>query len=111
MQINDIFILEQYDEAYKFVIKNKKTTIKDLGNGKYQIVEIPPLNKNEQILQKRQERNFLLENTDKYMISDYPITESERQKFIKYRQYLRDIPQNAEFPEIEIKRYENFTTE
>lgn len=41
MQINDIFDLSQYDEAYKFVSENKGTTIEDLGGGQYKIVTIP----------------------------------------------------------------------
>lgn len=35
-------------------------------------------------------RNEYLEQTDKYMIADYSITEEERQSYKKYRQYLRD---------------------
>lgn len=41
MNINDIFSIEQYDEAYVFVSENEGTTIQDLGDGKYQIVELP----------------------------------------------------------------------
>lgn len=41
MNINDIFTIDQYDEAYKFVTQNEGTTIKDLGNGTYQLVNIP----------------------------------------------------------------------
>ena len=40
MNINDIFTLDKYDEAYEFVSQNAGTTIKDLGDGKYQIVEL-----------------------------------------------------------------------
>lgn len=41
MNINDIFSIEQYDEAYAFVSENEGTTIQDLGDGKYQIVKLP----------------------------------------------------------------------
>lgn len=41
MQINDIFDLSKYDEAYKFVSQNEGTTIQDLGGKYYQIVELP----------------------------------------------------------------------
>ena len=40
--------------------------------------------------QIRSKRDILLQKTDKFMISDYPITEDERQKIKSYRQYLRD---------------------
>ena len=35
-------------------------------------------------------RNRYLQETDKYMIVDYPLTEEERQKVKAYREYLRD---------------------
>lgn len=35
-------------------------------------------------------RKSYLEATDKYMITDFPITEEEREKYKLYRQYLRD---------------------
>ena len=35
-------------------------------------------------------RNMYLEQTDKYMITDYPITDEERELYKKYREYLRD---------------------
>ena len=35
-------------------------------------------------------RNQYLEQTDKYMITDYPITDDERELYKQYRVYLRD---------------------
>ena len=35
-------------------------------------------------------RNQYLEQTDKYMIADYPITDDERELYKQYRTYLRD---------------------
>lgn len=41
----------------------------------------------------RNERNKLLKNTDKYMISDFPhSSESKKNEWITYRQLLRDLP-------------------
>ena len=34
-------------------------------------------------------RNSYLEQTDKFMITDYPITDDERELYKKYREYLR----------------------
>ena len=41
-------------------------------------------------------RNQYLEQTDKFMIVDYPITEEERELYKQYRTYLRDytLPEN-----------------
>ena len=57
MQINDIFDLEHYDEAYRFVCANMNTTIIDLGDGQYQIVKIPKPNLEELKFAKRAEIN------------------------------------------------------
>lgn len=40
--------------------------------------------------QVRAVRNQYLEQTDKYMITDYPITDEERELYKQYRVYLRD---------------------
>lgn len=40
--------------------------------------------------QVRAVRNQYLEQTDKYMIADYPITDEERELYKQYRVYLRD---------------------
>ena len=40
--------------------------------------------------QVRSVRNQYLEQTDKYMITDYPITDDEREMYKQYREYLRD---------------------
>ena len=42
---------------------------------------------NEQV---RSVRNQYLEQTDKFMLVDYPITEEERELYKQYRTYLRD---------------------
>ena len=40
--------------------------------------------------QVRAVRNRYLEQTDKYMITDYPISDEERELYKQYRVYLRD---------------------
>ena len=40
--------------------------------------------------QVRSVRNQYLEQTDKYMIADYPISDKERELYKQYRTYLRD---------------------
>lgn len=48
----------------------------------------------------REKRNQLLFDSDKYMISDFPITEQERNKWKVYRQALRDLPKNIDIYDI-----------
>ena len=48
----------------------------------------------EEIEQRKEQvrfvRNQYLEQTDKYMLVDYPITDDERELYKQYRTYLRD---------------------
>lgn len=53
----------------------------------------------------RMQRNSLLAATDKYMVSDFPINEEEREQYRQYRQYLRDIPEQESFPDEGIKTF------
>ena len=49
----------------------------------------------------RCERNKLLKNTDKYMISDFPhSSESKKNEWITYRQLLRNLP-STQTPELD----------
>lgn len=56
----------------------------------------------------RNERDRLLLESDKYLLSDYPIDEAKRDKVVVYRQALRDItiadgfPYEIEFPVLRI---------
>lgn len=56
----------------------------------------------------REQRDKLLYETDKYMISDYPITEEEREQYRLYRQYLRDLPEITGFPNIDLLSAQNY---
>jgi hypothetical protein len=46
----------------------------------------------------RNNRNTLLSDSDKYMISDYPISVENKALMETYRQSLRDIPDQVGFP-------------
>ena len=39
----------------------------------------------------RNTRNSLLQLTDKYLLSDFPISDEKRYEIIEYRQYLRNF--------------------
>lgn len=39
---------------------------------------------------RKQERNDLLQRTDKYVLPDYPLSEDQKNEIIAYRQLLRD---------------------
>ena len=46
--------------------------------------------------QVRSVRNQYLEQTDKFMLADYPITSTQKSKYKQYRAYLRDYPDSSE---------------
>ena len=60
-----------------------------------EIIEIPPqIDENSgywYLEYKRNTRNSYLTLTDKYLLSDYPITDEKKEIIINYRQYLRDF--------------------
>lgn len=53
--------------------------------------EQPKPSKEEILAEKRVLRNKYLESSDKYMLSDFPISSTERNKWKEYRVYLRDF--------------------
>ncbi len=51
-----------------------------------------PITSNEHFLiRNRNMRNELLNQTDRYLLNDYPITEEQKTEVINYRQKLRDF--------------------
>ena len=58
--------------------------------------------------QVRSVRNQYLEQTDKYMIADYPITDEERELYKQYREYLRTYPECQDWYKANPKTYEEW---
>tara|TARA_Y100001937_G_C6857444_1_gene214844 strand:- start:49 stop:324 length:276 start_codon:yes stop_codon:yes gene_type:complete len=52
----------------------------------------------------RQNRNILLDATDKYMATDYPITDEQKTEVSEYRQKLRDCTKT--FTEVKFDEYD-----
>ena len=49
----------------------------------------------------REQRDPLLEKTDRYVLPDFPHSEESRQAWMAYRQALRDLPANSPNASIE----------
>ena len=79
MQVNGEYVLKTSDEA----IEQKKTEVRSV-------------------------RNQYLEQTDKYMITDYPITDEERELYKQYREYLRTYPECRDWYKANPKTYEEW---
>lgn len=78
-------------------------------DGNWYVKGYAPSKPTERLAQeKRAERDNLLAQTDKYMLSDFPITDEERAQYKAYRQYLRDLPADWSFPNVEIMTFEQY---
>ena len=81
-----------------------------LGDGTYKIVEVvisePTVEEKQK--QVRIVRNGLLDDSDKYLMSDFPIDDAGRDLYIQYRQYLRDYTKSADWWESEPLKYEDW---
>ena len=73
-----------------------------------QTEEIPVRKEEDFSKNQRKKRDVLLFSTDKFMLEDYPITLAQKQDYIAYRKYLRDIPENPDFPNITIQTFEQW---
>ena len=64
-------------------------------NGQWYVAGYAPIpgekSKEEILAEKRALRNQYLQDSDKYMLSDFPISSTERNKWKEYRVYLRDF--------------------
>lgn len=67
-------------------------------DGKYQIVENPPVSIEVLAENVRSERDRKIAETDWYMMPDYPSDPNNIEEMKAYRQALRDIPKQEGFP-------------
>ena len=81
LQVNGEYVLTSSDEA----IEQKKTDVRAV-------------------------RNQYLEQTDKYMITDYPITDDERELYKQYREDLRDYTLPENWWESEPQKFEEWVS-
>lgn len=58
--------------------------------------------------QVRSVRNQYLNQTDKFMIADYPITDDERELYKQYREYLRTYPECRDWYKANPKTYDEW---
>ena len=76
-------------------------------NGEYVLTS-----SSEAVEQKKAEvravRNQYLEQTDKFLLVDYPITDDERELYRQYRTYLRTYPECRDWYKANPKTYEEW---
>ena len=72
------------------------------------IEKIPEPTQEELVVQKRADRDRLLQNSDKRMLPDFPISAEEKELWLLYRQYLRNITDDPAFPNVDVLSFENW---
>lgn len=102
---------EEYAAVAAWCNQNQQYRIVENGDY-YEVQPIPEPTPEEKAIFVRSKRDyFLAEYVDKYASNPLrwaDLNEQERQNIINYRRYLLDIPQSAEFPEIEVKTFEEW---
>ncbi len=80
------------------------------GDGTYTVHKIPETTPEELQTRVRGIRNNMLDETDKYMISDFPLPDEQRHQMKLYRQYLRDYTQQENWWEQTLFTFDEWET-
>lgn len=96
-EIGQIFEGEYPPEAAVWCNSRGDCSIQQV-DGKYQIVENPPVSLEILAENARSERDRRLAEADYYMMPDYPSDPNNIEKMKAYRQALRDITKQEGFP-------------
>ena len=106
MKLNKPYTNAQYADLAVYCNKNGKV-IEDIGDY-LEAVNPPEPSDEEKKAQVRSVRNQYLEQTDKFMIVDYPITDEERELYKQYRTYLRAYPEGQDWYKANPKTYDEW---
>ena len=97
----------QYADLAVYCNKNG-LVIEDKGDY-LEAVNPPEPTDEEKQTRVRQVRNQYLQDTDKYIaLSDFPITDEERELYKQYREYLRTYPECQDWYKSNPKTYEEW---
>lgn len=108
------FTLDKYKSEYEKL--QEGYTIQEIepkdGVRQFEVVKIPEPTVEQKSAWKREERNNLLVTVVDPVVTNplrwEELDEAQKSKYRAYRLYLLDIPQQEEFPDIEIKSFEEF---
>ena len=106
MKLNKPYTNKEYADLAVYCNKNGKV-IEDKGDY-LDAVNPPEPSVEEKEARVRQVRNQYLKQTDEFMITDYPITDEERELYKQYRTYLRDYTLSENWWESEPLKFEEW---
>ena len=108
MKLNKPYTNAQYADLAVYCNKNG-LIIEDKGDY-LEAVNPPEPGIEEKKAQVRSVRNQYLEQTDKFMLVDYPVTDGERELYKLYRTYLRDYTLMGNWWESEPQKFEEWAS-
>lgn len=109
--------LQRLEDTLKFMPQYDKRNIEEVSeasivkayNGEMYLSGYEPQEPEEEMAErKRADRDRLLQNSDIRMLPDFPISAEEKELWLLYRQYLRDITKDPEFPNVDVLSFENW---
>ena len=106
MKLNKPCTNKEYADLAVYCNKNG-LIIEDKGDY-LEAVNLPEPTVEELQAEVRAVRNQYLEQTDKYMITDYPISDEERELYKQYRTYLRTYPECRDWYKANPKTYDEW---
>ena len=106
MKLNKPYTNKEYANLAVYCNKNG-LIIEDKGDY-LEAVNPPEPSIEQKKAQIRHVRNQYLEQTDKFMIADYPITDEERELYKQYRTYLRTYPECRDWYKANPKTYDEW---
>ena len=109
--------LQRLEDTLKFMPQYDKRNIEEVleasivkaYDGNLYLSGYEPQEPEEEMAErKRADRNRLLEDSDKRMLPDFPISAEEKELWLLYRKYLRTITKETAFPNVDVLNFANW---
>lgn len=109
--------LQRLEDTLKFMPQYDKRNIEEVleasivkaYDGNLYLSGYEPKEPEEEMAErKRADRDRLLNDSDKRMLPDFPISAEEKELWLLYRQYLRDITKDPAFPNVDVLNFANW---
>lgn len=109
--------LQRLEDTLKFMPQYDKRNIEEVleasivnaYDGNLYLSGYEPQEPEEEMAErKRADRDRLLQDSDIHMLPDFPISAEEKELWLLYRQYLRDITKDPAFPNVDVLNFANW---
>lgn len=109
--------LQRLEDTLKFMPQYDKRNIEEVleasivkaYDGNLYLSGYEPQEPEEEMAErKRADRDRLLQDSDIRMLLDFPVSAEEKELWLLYRQYLRDITKDPAFPNVDVLNFANW---